>query len=317
MVLSSEQAELLAVPTADVQWPERTRHGARIAHLPSGGAIHGLASATWDDWALAGGLSEGWTVRWQQSWRATLAAGLALILVSIAGYRWGLPLVSAAAVALTPSHIDQAVGQSTRESLEGRWLKPSKLSLPEQSRVRRLFEQAVAATERLSSQAADWREPSYTLHLRASTIGPNALALPDGSIVLTDELVELLRGHDGALLGVMAHEMAHVRQRHAMRLLVQSGILAAVAGAIWGDFSSLLATGPVLLGHLAYSRDFERDADSHAIELLKAQGIRPSVMVIFFDKMRGQHQATEAGVASSSHPMDDERIARFRDSDRD
>ena len=38
----------LRVPLADVQWPERTRHGARVAHFRDGGSVRALDAAAWD-----------------------------------------------------------------------------------------------------------------------------------------------------------------------------------------------------------------------------------------------------------------------------
>ena len=77
-----------------------------------------------------------------------------------------------------------------------------------------------------------------------------------------------------------------------------------------------LAAAPALLGHLAYSRDFEREADSDAIALLQANGIPPAVMAKMFERLRA-HQRKEGmpdlPIALGSHPPDDERIARFRD----
>ena len=41
----------LAVPLAQVRWPERTRHGGRIAQLPQGASVQALDVAAWDAWA--------------------------------------------------------------------------------------------------------------------------------------------------------------------------------------------------------------------------------------------------------------------------
>ncbi|MES2943956.1 MAG: hypothetical protein V4772_13895, partial [Pseudomonadota bacterium] len=45
----------LHLPLADVQWPERTRHGKRVAHLNSGGSVQTDDAAAWDAWSLASG----------------------------------------------------------------------------------------------------------------------------------------------------------------------------------------------------------------------------------------------------------------------
>lgn len=327
---------LVSVPVSQVQWPERTRHGARIAHLPDGGALHGLNSADWDDWVRESGAhGESWTVRLQQSWRWTLIAAVALLLTSLAAYRWGLPWAATGVLAVTPTSIDRQLGQATLQSMEGHWLKPSRLGLAEQIRLRSLLERALRTTAAQgSSPASVIGATPHRLYFRRSTIGPNAFALPDGSLVLTDELVALLQEHDDVMIGVLAHEMGHVRNRHGMRLFVQSGILGAAVSVAWGDFSSLIAAAPALLGQMAYSRDFEREADEDAITVLKANGIRPSVMVTLFERLQAHQRADDGrqhreeddadgsddidiGIGFSSHPPDAERIQRFRDADRD
>lgn len=338
------------VPLRDVRWPERTRHGARIAQLPDGGALHARIPQEWDQWTRRHGISEGWVVQVQQSWRLVGIAVVVLVALCIGAYLWGLPLASRTIIAATPRSVDHEIGQLAMRSVEDQWLHPSRLPKSEQERLRQMFLQAQARLQLA-------REPGapvlpVQIHFRRARIGPNAFALPDGSIVFTDDLVKMLKGHDEVLLGVFAHELGHVQHRHSMRLLVQSGLLGAAASVAFGDFSQLLAATPALLGHMAYSRDFEREADDASIELLQVNGVRPSVMVTLFEELaayrrkpardepdaREEPDANRApqgedhesgsqnddkaddadalGIAFSSHPADAERIARFKDADR-
>jgi Zn-dependent protease with chaperone function len=288
-------AAVVSVPTRDVHWPERTRHGARIAQLPDGGAVHGLNGPDWDEWVRVNAAhAESWTVTLQQSWRWTVAAAIALVLCSLAAYRWGLPWATTGVLAVTPTSIDLELGQATLRSMEGRWLQPSRLPMAEQQRLRSLLERALRTTAAQGSSPASLiGSTPHRLHFRRATMGPNAFALPDGSLVLTDELVALLQEHDDVLIGVLAHEVGHVRHRHGMRLFVQSGILGAAVSVAWGDFSSLIAAAPALLGQMAYSRDFEREADDDAITVLRANGIRPSVMATLFEQLQAHRRAED------------------------
>lgn len=110
-----------------------------------------------------------------------------------------------------------------------------------------------------------------------------------------------------------------------MRLLVQTTLLGAATSVAFGDFSTLLAGAPALLGQLGYSRDLERLADDEAITVLRANGISPAAMVPLFGLLAaspgdsaasapdtGRAQDPGLGIAFSSHPADAERIARFR-----
>lgn len=83
-----------------------------------------------------------------------------------------------------------------------------------------------------------------------------------------------------------------------------------------GDVSSVIGSVPVLLGHLAYTRDFERQADDDAIAVMQAGGIAPSVMTVLFERLqaarRDDDQDHPLSIAFASHPPDAERIARFQ-----
>ncbi len=313
---------LLQYDTRQVQWPERTRHGARIAQLPDGGSLHALTPSEWDAWMARHGHRSSAVVHAQLSWRATWVA-LALVVVSLwSAYQWGLPLAAQAVLALTPRSVDQKVGEVAIESLEGRWFKPTELPTATQTRLKDAFDSAAQKARLPHRDSQHASHVPYKVVFRRSSIGPNALAFPDGTIVITDELVKLLDGQDRVLVGVFAHEWGHVRERHSMRLLIQASALGAITSVVIGDFSSVLAGAPALLGHMGYSRDLEREADDTCIEVLRANGIPPAVMVTLFEKLaqaRQQHDkdgqdASDSGpgVAYSSHPSDAERTARFK-----
>jgi Zn-dependent protease with chaperone function len=311
------------VPLAQVQWPERQRHGARIAHFAAasgGGSLQCDDSAAWDAFVRglpASSARDGLVVRAQQSWRGVLAAVLLLVVLLAAGYLWGVPLAARGVVAALPLEADATVGRVALQSVEGRWLKPSQLPAEHKARLAAAFARMVAA-----AYPDVATRPAYDLRFHASTIGPNAFALPGGTIVLTDELVALLPGRDDAVLGVLAHELGHVRARHGMRLVVQVSLLGAATSAALGDFSSVLAGVPALLGQMAYSRDAEREADAESVRMMKAAGLSPLAMVEFFERARAWRESEEGrrkgagfdiGIAFSSHPADAERIAFFRD----
>lgn len=315
------------VALADVQWPERQRHGPRIAHLApraGGGALHGDDAPAWDAFVRtlprAARAGDGWVVRAQQSWRGTLVAVALLVAVGVAGYRWGVPLAARGVLAATPLEADAAVGQLALQSVEGRWLKPTQASPERRALLAAAFARMVEA-----GYPDPATRPAYELRFHGSRIGPNAFALPGGTIVVTDELLALMDGRDEAVLGVLAHELGHVRARHGMRLLVQVSLIGAATSVALGDFSTVLAGVPALLGQLAYSRDAEREADAESVRLLEAAGLRPAVMVEFFERVRDWRDGPEGrrlgadvdlGIAFSSHPADAERIAYFRNASR-
>jgi Zn-dependent protease with chaperone function len=323
----------LRVPLQQVRWPERQRHGVRSIVLPNGATLRCTEAAAFDTLARAAGAGESITVRVQQSWRLTLVSVGLLLMVVVAGYRWGLPAAAHGVLAFVPHTVDERLGNSAYESIAPWLLEPSRVPPERQQRLRHAFDQMLAR-----AHAGAPRAPARLHFHAAPRIGPNAFALPGGTIVITDELLARL-DRDEVVLGVLAHEFGHVQRRHGMRLLVQTTLLAAATSVAFGDFSGLLAGAPALLGELGYSRDLEREADDHAIATLQANGISPLVMVSLFEAMARPARPARAasapeatasapdaarnaepasgvaavlGIAFSSHPPDAQRIERFR-----
>lgn len=297
-----------------VQWPERTRHGRRQIQLPDGGVIDLPDAQAWDRWAQAHGLQQPLAVRWAASWRLALLSLLLLLGSGLALWRWGIPAAADGAVRVMPPSWEQRIGQQAFDEVERSWLKASKLKADEV----RAIESAVDAMVRRAYP--DDTAPVYRLHLRdgGKLIGPNAFALPGGDIVVTDALVELLRDARGAatpaLLGVVAHELGHVRQRHGLRMLVKAGLVGLFTGLWIGDYSSLLATVPAWLAQADYSRDAEREADAEALRVMRAAGIAPREMLRFFEKLRQslpQRDGDAGWLGLASHPPDSERVRFF------
>ena len=304
------------VPLRQIRWPERQRHGTRLTYLPGHGLISHADGPGWDAWAQAQGLRDPLVVRWMQSWRGVLWALAACVLIAGATWQWGVPWAGRALVALIPASVDEVVGEQTLAGFDRQGLAPSGLAPARQAEIRAAFAAAVARAYP-AGQA-----PAYGLHFRASgrmKLGPNAFALPGGAIVLTDELAELLADAPDVTTGVLAHELGHVRHRHGMRTVVQASLLAAAAGWVVGDFSSVLAAVPAVLGQQAYARDFERQADLEAITVMRANGQSPARMALLFERLgqwRAKHSAgeiTELPIALADHPADAERMQVFRE----
>ncbi len=300
----------------EVQWPERTRHGLPVAHLQTGGSLQALDSTLWNAWQAEFVAPDSLVVRLQQSWRGVGASLVAVVVCLFALWHWGLPWGSQALLSVTPLSVDRAAGEIALRAIDEQWMRPTELPAEKQAALRQAFDQ-------LLRQSLGTQAPPHELLFRKSKIGPNAFALPGGSMVMTDEMVDLVGNDEAVLLGVLAHELGHVQHRHGMRMLIQGSAVGLIAGLIWGDASSLLATVPVVLGQASYSRDAERQADQFAADVLVAAGRPPSVMVRLFERLEenkkkeqaGDNPWSAVGIAFSSHPADEERIRFFKDAD--
>ncbi len=130
----------------------------------------------------------------------------------------------------------------------------------------------------------------------------NAFAAPGGYISLFSGLI-LRTENENELTGVMAHEMAHVTQRHIARMIVGRGsidltTLAAVAAAMVIGAASGSSDAGVAAAHLGmasamqqqinFTRENEYEADRIGIQILADAHFDPSGMVSFFDKLGRQ-----------------------------
>lgn len=295
---------------AAVVWPERQRHGQRQAMLPDGSVLVATDAQAWDAWRAAAGHQDSAVVRAQQSWRGVLVAVALLCGVLFGAWRWALPWAADHAAAWVPTDVQQTLGEATLEQLDARWLTPSKLPEAQAEAIRARFAASVARA------FPHGDAPAWHLVFRqgGKRVGPNAFALPGGTLVLTDELVALLADAPDALQGVLAHELGHVHHAHGLRLVARASAAAAVAGLVFGDATWLLSAAPVLLVQADYSRDFEREADAYALALLHGAGLDATQMALFFDRIaarRASEDEPELPIAISSHPSDAERRARF------
>ena len=146
----------------------------------------------------------------------------------------------------------------------------------------------------------------------------NAFAIPGGHVVLHSGLILEAESAE-EVLGVLAHEIAHVTERHSLRQLVSAAGMYVLVQALLGDVSGLVAViadGGLRLLTLEFSRDHEREADDVGFDILVQAGIDPRGMVAFFETLRAEQEellgdssaAHDKLTFLSTHPATDERI---------
>ncbi len=157
----------------------------------------------------------------------------------------------------------------------------------------------------------------------------NAFALPGGIVVINSGLI-LAADSAEEVLGVLSHEIIHVREQHGIRNLISSAGSYLIVSAILGDASGLMAivvdSAPLLINQ-GYSRQFETEADELGFDMLVAANIDPKGLALFFQKLREKEaqllaniededhrSVVEAGLGFlSSHPATQERIDNLQE----
>lgn len=153
----------------------------------------------------------------------------------------------------------------------------------------------------------------------------NAFAMPGGYIGMHTGLI-VSSGAEAELAGVLAHEIAHVTQRHIARGLTQQQqtghlVLATLAATILAALTpggGQAAMGIAAFGQaaaiaqqLGFSRDAEQEADRTGFEMLRKAGYDPNGMAVMFGRLMQSSSLNEGrggGVYVSTHPLSISRM---------
>lgn len=245
-------------------------------------------------------------VHWLEGkWTAALGA-LALIVAGTWLFvQFGLPVMAESLAHRVPAGILAATVTQSLQALDHQLFEPSQTPDDRQATLQQQF--AELSRQRLPGQ------PTTLLFRHAPVMGANALAFPDGRVVVTDQLVDLLE--EDQILAVLAHELGHLHARHGLRSLIQKAGLAFVISGLTGDMgsvSSLAAGLPTLLIETGYSRDFEREADDFSATYLLASGQGTEPLCQALARLADTQDNQEVPAYLSTHPDTMERIARLR-----
>ncbi|MHB8453309.1 MAG: M48 family metallopeptidase [Acidiferrobacterales bacterium] len=238
---------------------------------------------------------------------ALVSVGITFALL-VSGYRYGLAAAADYAAPRIPIQTERALGEQVLTWLDSNHvLLASGLSHETQDRIRDGFDSLRQGLPMQAYLKLEFRN--------APMVGPNAFALPGGTIVITDQMVEVAHSED-EILAVLAHEIGHVELRHTMRKLLEGSATAVLAATITSDaaaLSSAVAGLPVALLQARYSRRFETEADDYAFRLLKQKGISPNAFADLMERLAKQGVGAGRNFSFlSSHPVTTERIARAR-----
>ena len=219
---------------------------------------------------------------------------LALVLVPVLAYLSSIMLMPKVAKQLAPAipkALVERLDLQVMESLDGFMLAPSTASSIQRDQLQ------------LAWSSLPQRQ-NYSLKVRnGGVIGANAMALPGGTIIVTDELLDLLTRAE--LMAVLAHEMGHVALNHGLRNIIQTLGVTAVISTVIGDVSLLaeavLVAAPVLLQQMSYSRDMEREADDYGRQKLAQLGVSPACLGLALSKLVASHASDDKPGEDASH----------------
>lgn len=299
--------EFLDLPPQAIEISPRLGRTPRILRLAGYGQIECADSPEFDHWFEAPGRIESIADWLERRRTAALIATVFTVLGVIAFFRYGLPAASTWLAPRVPPPVERAMSSNAMTLLDHLGLEPSRLPTERQQ----------ALQDRLRALVRDLpRERDMRLEFRrAPGIGANAFALPDGRLVMTDELVALAK-NDEELLAVLAHEAGHHEHRHALRQTLESSGILVMGALLFGDVSgsSLSVSLPTVLLETGFSRGHEIEADEFALQLLADKGHSPQAFADILDRLSKEHGGDGPDAVSylSTHPPTQERVERAK-----
>lgn len=253
------------------------------------------------------GDTKGTALHHYEGFRPRLIAVVALCIAAAwLLWRYGLDIMASVAIAFTPPVIIEQIDVGSMQSIDYLMAEPSRLSDAQKAEVEDVYRQLVAALP-----AKQQSKHSFELLFRDMPgMGPNAFALPGGTMVVTDAFVEQFPQPD-ILAGVLGHEIGHVVEEHGLKRLYRSLSMYLLVAYLAGDTGPILEDvileGNLLLS-LSFSRAQETSADEFGLNLSDKARFDPNGLKQFFEVLDKEYGEAEPAQWMSTHPSSQERV---------
>ncbi len=220
---------------------------------------------------------------------------LALLATVFAGWlflQFGVPKLAQYVADATPRSMEAKLGEQALNGLDSQvgYFSPSKTAPERKASI-------AVALKNMCDKTRDC--PPYRMEFReGGMIGANAFALPGGIMVVTDEIIALSK-NDTEIVAVLAHEMGHVKMRHAFRQSIQGVLSGLILAAITGDVSSIASGLPAVLMQMRYSRAAETEADKYALKSMQTACLPPKAFADILQRLEAQMRDKDRPSAST------------------
>ncbi len=290
---------------------ERLGNTPRTISFPDGATLIVNESEALETALASTSLSSSFAASAPNKKRWVIASVCALIAFVALGYAYVVPRTAKGIAFALPDKVLLAIGDGAIGTFDRMGFAETKLPEARRNEIIRNFTALKPHVGKTKVRRILFRSsPEH---------GANAVALPDGTMVVTDELIALAQ-NDAQIMGVLCHELGHVAYRHGAQNVVQGAMIAAFLSVYLGDFSTIVTGAAATLAASRYSREAEREADDYSIAMMKANNLPPAALAQLLARMDNDYRAKKkAGKENkrefsdyfSSHPGAAERIARI------
>ena len=233
----------------------------------------------------------------------TVLSAVAIIVIGLALYFRGIPTLTDLVVVYLPVRWEEKLGAQV-----------VLLLAPEDRRID--DPNCQKAIEHLADLLMETEQTSpYRLQIilkRDPII--NAFAAPGGYIVIHDGLLRKTKSPE-ELVGVLAHEIQHILQRHSTRAILRELSIGVLFSALSGDAGGMYYALETVrtLGGLRFQRQDEVEADQKGMQMLQKAKIDPKGMITFFETLKEEVGDIPRFLSYvSTHPRTEERIEQLK-----
>ncbi len=176
--------------------------------------------------------------------------------------KFGIPKMSRGLSRFVPSTVAKKIDEVTMSQFDGILFSKSELKEEQKSALINKFKEL--GIDRYN-----------ILFRKGNDLKANAIALVHDTIVITDELIELLPS-DEHVIAVLLHEIGHIKNKHVLTQLIQDSFFSFIAMFYFNDLNSgvehILNIGAIFYSR-SFSKGFETESDKYAVAQLHEKGL--------------------------------------------
>lgn len=248
------------------------------------------------------------TTRWPV-WAG--ASGLAILsLVGI--FIFLIPNIASTVVNVVPLSFEQDMGQQSRDHI----VEVMQHARPEGQSFLCSGEAGLKVLQKRADEIANLLESPFPIKITVAKVKiPNAFALPGGQVILLSGLIEEAKSGD-EVIGVLAHEIAHVVRRDPLQVSIKQAGTALLISLLVGDVfggTVISGVGSTVI-ESGYSRDAEAASDIMAVTALNQLGLTARPLGDFLARL-SDADPISASIPEflSTHPSGQNRANQIRE----
>ncbi len=286
-----------AKPFEIINMSDRLANIARKITLKGGGVFETADNEGVDRAFNQGGAFAGRLTKVESSLKYVAVLALLTVAALVGMYRYGLPALASGAANFTPSSVVSLMDAGTLSTVDKVLFNASNLDKARKREISGLFDELV--------MQAGQNEPALKLLFRdGGRLGANAIALPGGTIIITDQLIAAAKSDD-EIAGVLGHEIGHVELRHSLKQIYRVlgiGFMVTIIGGDSGQLVEDVIAQAAVLESLSYTRKFETESDYRSAELMVGIGRDPFAFVELLKRLTNDDgKKKENGYNPSRH----------------